>query len=97
MRTISFPTNGTLDTQQSSTGHEWSSFELPYDMMFSDAQNDPHTGFGTDEKSDDVNSYGGYLHDVLQTTIEHDPEEPEDVEINPAALVQPRDVSGLPT
>jgi len=62
-------------------------------MMFADSQNDAHTGFGTDDKSDDVNSYGGYLHDDLQTAIEHDPEEPEDVDINPAALVEPRDVS----
>jgi hypothetical protein len=97
MRTVvSYATNGTLDSQQSSTSHEWSSFELPYDMMFGDAQNDAHAGFGTDDKSDDVNPYGGYLHDDLQTTIEHDPEEPEDVDINPAALVQPRDVSASP-
>lgn len=95
MRTIVF-SNGALDTQQSSAGHEWSSFDLPYDMMFGDTQNDAHTGFGNDDKSDDVHSYGGYLQDELQTTIEHDLEEPEDADINPAALVQPRDVSGLP-
>ena len=64
-------------------------------MMFSDAPNDGHTGFGNDDKSEDVHPYGGYLQDELQTAIEHDLEEPEDVDINPAALVQPRDVSPI--
>jgi hypothetical protein len=90
MRTIASQpyvyTNGSLDGPQSTAGHEWSSFDLPYDMMFGDGQADPHSTFGTDDKSDDVHPYGNYLHDDLQPAVDQSQHGDEQDDAPPATM-----------
>lgn len=84
--------NGSLDGPPS-TGDGWASFEF---MMFGDGQSDPHATFANDDKSDDVASYGNYLHDDLQPPVEptHHEDEPQDVA--PATLEPPDEVGLSP-